>query len=152
VKFDEKLFPIFFIFGSHPSKRLMFLWALTCTEDIIVTEQYCATYIVLSESVLFLDCNGSDCTETGRTRETDIDVCLQVCRDDTNCEYISFTMGSSDGECLQYDACPTSRQYGDGQQGTITQRACNDCKNSFDHSELVIIVLSLFFFCSPCLA
>jgi len=87
-----------------------------CVEKVVYSESYCATSADLN-------CDGTACNEVARQWNTpSLQECMSLCRNNKVCNYISYTETSMD--CLMYDACPSSRTYGDGSQGTITKSVC----------------------------
>jgi len=104
-------------------------------EEILYLNSYCAKSVDAN-------CDGTTCTEVGRQWNiASLKDCKFLCRDNENCNYISYTESSS-GDCLMYDACPSSATYGDGTYGTITTNVgtsgtitTNGCTNQCTDTE-----------------
>jgi len=92
--------------------------ANTCTEDVLDYETYCG---ISADK----DCDGSECTTIDSDKMSSLEDCKDLCRLENGCEFVTFSE-YDDGNCLMYDACPAQRPYGDGHQGAITTRVCQD--------------------------
>jgi len=107
-------------------KIILFLFALhgysqnakgECVEEVLYSGQYCATSA--DEN-----CDGIVCNQVARQYHTpSLQECMSLCRNNDACNYISYTEANNK-DCLMYDACPSSRNYGDGSHGTITKSVC----------------------------
>merc|ERR1712131_399313 len=97
-------------------------------EEILYLNSYCA-------KSADANCDGTTCTEVGRQWNiASLKDCKSLCRDNENCNYISYTESSS-GDCLMYDACPSSATYGDGTYGTITTNVYTNPKHILPSDE-----------------
>jgi len=91
-----------------------------CSEEVVYSESYCAKS---SDH----NCDGTTCKELFRQNGNSLEECLSLCKGRAGCQFVSYT-ASTYGDCLLYDECPSSRQYGDGTEGTVTYRVCkSDC-------------------------